>query len=231
MLRRFMPISAITALALTACGSSDPPSASPEEPGAVEAPAEQPSDGSTFDFTTSFGGGATPLVVELDPALVEAAGSAAQNVILKRVTVTPYETGTAARCAAELTMEWAPDALEKIHHYSPDNPNAAGLAKSAMGGEPQPMSAMTDEAFETGSPNIIMSEDATTIIRIRQCAAGPMEGGQSASGLRFLSIAPDGRTRDFATLDFNMMADGSINVVNSEVKDFVRDSNGTWVGR
>ncbi|WP_392452452.1 hypothetical protein [Corynebacterium dentalis] len=127
-------------------------------------------------------------------------------------------------CAVRIDLEWAPGADELIasSSSSDDGPNY-GFALDYT--YHHPLSELSPDG--EGPGNFFIADDYSHAVRVNDCAASPMDD-DNPSGLDFKFLR-DGDMTDGAEIDFTVMEDGSITIVDSDVKDFVRDSNGDWV--
>lgn len=182
--------------------------------------------GAVFDFSNMTEGPANPITIEIPADLQEAMGSKADDLLLERATLTPYELDGAAKCAVKMEFEWAPGADERIASAgsSQDGPNYGFAA--GYGGW-RPLSQLTPDG--EGGGNFFIADDNSHAVRVSKCATNPMDT-KNAWGLSF-KVLRDGDIRDFADVEYTIMKDGSITIVDSEVRGFARDSNGTWVGQ
>ncbi|WP_342372115.1 hypothetical protein PCC79_13330 [Propioniciclava soli] len=214
-------IAAIVATGLLAgCGGQDGPAG---QDGA-SAQDEAAGQGGIFDFSSPTMGPAEEIVVEIPEGLKEAMGPDGENLFLQRATLTAYELDGAQNCAVRIDLEWAPGADELIasSSSSDDGPNY-GFALGYV--YHHPLSELSPDG--EGPGNFFIADDYSHAVRVNDCAASPMDDdNSSALDFKFLR---DGDMTDGAEIDFTVMKDGSITIVDSDVEDFDRDSNGDWV--
>ena len=181
--------------------------------------------GAVFDFSNLTEGPASPITVEIPADLQEAMGPKADELLLERAILTPYELDGSTWCAVKMEFEWAPGAHERISSAknASDAPNYR-FALDYPSTNPKTLADLDPQ--DTG---LYLAEDNSSAVRVSWCATNPMDG-KNAPGLAF-KVVTDGDFRPFADLTYTIMKDGSITIIDSEVRGFASDSNGTWVGR
>jgi hypothetical protein len=74
-----------------------------------------------------------------------------------------------------------------------------------------------------------VSEDSKTLTFVQACASDALDDG-SADEFKF-PIQSDGSIDTFASVVMNVMKNGTLTIIEADVADYERDSNGDWIGR
>lgn len=99
--KKFVPVLTITAVAAVALAGCSGESAGPQQ--------------GVFEFESAYGDSTTgELVIRVPEALIEAAGSDADGLLVREVRATPRELDGAQYCAVDLAMTYAGDAPDVL---------------------------------------------------------------------------------------------------------------------
>ena len=239
-------LGAVTALALTGCSGGSTPAGN----GAPKADNGSPSGSNASDALWDFSNNDAmsqkqSITFAINDDLFAVATDYAGNRVFDSITVTGLEVSDAKYCAVKIEFDYADgvdmDALigAYIAGYKSLNLERLDAASSLIGfgglradkefGEADLKNLTTDKLW--------ISDDYSTATKIQDCATQPYDPDAFTVPVEFAWAAgTEGGNGTYlmptlARAALTVMKNGDLTVIDNDVSDFVRDSNGTWIAK
>jgi len=259
-------LAATTTLLLAGC-SAGPTGDGVEDNGSTGGPVTE-----AFEFQSPVYGPETTLTMRIPAALVDAAGSEGDGLLVTEVTANARELDSPKSCAVDLVIDYREDGLdalsapsmtkaeytaqgenelkaalmqefgvETVEEAVASDPGAAAEVEEIVANltqapyEPIPawpaldVTAADELDASDPEPGRYISDDFRTLTFVQSCASDPLDDG-SSDEFDF-PIEIDGTIDTFASVEITVMKNGTLTIIESEVDDYERDSNGDWIGR
>jgi hypothetical protein len=225
-----------------------------------------------FEFQTPAYGSEGELTIRIPKALVEAAGSDADGLLVGEVKAKARKLDSSQSCAFDLVIDYRGDGLdaldkpsmtkdeyeaqveadveaalmrqfgvETVEEAEATAPGGAAEVEEIVGNlEQAPYSATPAWAALDATPiddldaddperGRYVSDDSKTLTFVQACASDALDDG--SSDVFNFPIESDGSIDTFASVVMNVMKNGTLTVIEADVTDYERDSNGDWIGR
>ncbi|SFN51017.1 hypothetical protein [Mycetocola miduiensis] len=254
-------LAAVTGLVLAGC------SAVPSGNGGGSSEGE-PQRG-VFEFQTNAYGSEGELTIRIPEALIKAAGSDADGLLVGQLTAKARELDSSKFCAVSLAIDYRGDGLDALDEPSMTEKEHSEHAKSELEfqlrrefgvstveeakaqnpaewvdeivagadiGEYEakhdwaPLNASPVADLDTSDPQSgeYISDDSKTVTFVQQCATSPNDD-ETTDAIGF-PVQTGGKIKTFASIEINVMKNGTLGIMEAEVTDYARDSNGDWIG-
>jgi hypothetical protein len=153
------------------------------------------------------------------------------------MTKEQYEAQGEAELKARLMREFG---VETVEEAEASAPGGAAEVEEIVGNLEQgpytakpawaPLTAAPADDLDDADPELgwYLSDDSETLTFVQTCASDALDD-DSSDEFAF-PIESDGTITTFASVELNVMKSGTLTVIEAEVSDYERDSNGDWIG-
>jgi hypothetical protein len=155
------------------------------------------------------------------PAMTEAEYTAQGEAELEATLMRQFGVETVEE--AEATAQGGAAEVEEIVGNLEQAPYVAKPAWAPLAATP--VDELDDADPELGT---YVSDDSKTLTYVQACASDALDDGSSDEFT--FPIQTDSGISPFASVELNVMKGGTLTVIEEEVTDYERDSNGDWIG-
>lgn len=182
-----------------------------------------------YEFQTNVFAAGNTLTVHLPEALIEAATtvndeSRIDTLMVSEFRLKAHPLENAAYCAFDVEITYTESGKQALESMGDSPSKSFGYAISEFG-EAKPMNEFSDTNLEEA---LYLSDDFSTGTFVQECATSPNDE-DATNAIKFPVMSEQGSPTAFAEADINVMSSGTVGLVDGEVDDFERDSQGNWI--